>query len=195
MTKDASGTIYQHLNITSGQTANQANLSISDITGTYTTNINNSCDNTNSIKSFVGIVPSVNLSCVVRTDSTYGAPNGFIYCNTLGYNPNMIVSSGVYNVNITAVNNTLIQTNPSTVLQIGAYIACKIGSMFSLGTYITGTISGGAYSISAPVINISACYFIPITIVFYYISLSLAAPNALGTTTFCVDSGSTMNLQ
>ena len=110
----------------------------------------------------------------------------------------MISSSTVYNINITVVSSYVIQTNPSTVITPGTYAASFISTtinMFSIGTYIVSSAGGGAYNISAPILNISYWYFKPVDIVFYYTSLSLPAPSALGTTTFYVDSGSTMNLQ
>ena len=45
----------------------------------------------------------------------------------------MISSNAGYNINISAVNNTLIQTNSSTVIAVGTYMASNIGTMFSLG--------------------------------------------------------------
>ena len=82
----------------------------------------------------------------------------------------MISSSGVYDINITAVSPYVIQTNPSLVITPETYVASNVSTlatMFIIGTYIVNSVGGGAYNISASIVNVKYWYFKPITIVFY----------------------------
>ena len=111
--------------------------------------INNVLNNTTT--TITGLIPSVNLNCIVRTDSVAVIPSfGFItaganinrtYFNNFYVGATVVSTSGI---TIQAVN----QIQSSQTLALGTYLTTFIGTRFSLGTYITADLGLGVYTIS-----------------------------------------------
>lgn len=149
----------------------------------------------NTTTTITGLIPSVNLSCIVRTDSATPVGNfGFI---TAGTNINRTYFNNFYNgttsittpgITITAL--TIIQS--TSALALGACIISFIGTRFALGTYIIADLGSGNYTISQNALVASA---VKATTSVSYTPLSrayLAGGAAAGSITF--DFNNTLNL-
>jgi hypothetical protein len=121
--------------------------------------INNSLNNVST--SFVGLVPSVNLSCIVRTDAVgvvagYGKLSGPIITGMSA--SGQIPFNNPYNSNYylygTTTSTPAIQVQSLSTIQcndtltIGSFMTTFIGTRFVLGTYITADLGLGVYSIT-----------------------------------------------
>jgi hypothetical protein len=139
--------------------------------GSYTSNIDQfdtqlNIQNTglkNTTASFFGLVPSQNLSCIVRTDSVadvvgYGKISGVVLTTTSI--SGQIIFNHPYNSNYFSYGTTAfvaaIQIQSLTIVQsnntlnIGSFFTTFIGTRYQLGTYVTAVVSEvlGTYSIN-----------------------------------------------
>lgn len=139
--------------------------------GSYTTsidqndkffNITNNVLN-NTITTMTGLIPSVNLSCVVRTDAVgtvggYASISGPNITGSGGYSPysnNFFVvgtTAQTPGITVTALN----QIQSDATLSIGTYMTTFIGTRYSLGTYVTADLGLGVYSITPNALVASA---------------------------------------
>ena len=149
----------------------------------------------NTTTTITGLIPSVNLSCIVRTDSATPVDNfGFI---TAGTNINQTYFNNFYNgttstttPGITIIALTTIQS--TSALSLGACIISFIGTRFALGTYIIADLGSGNYTISQNALVASA---VKATTSVSFTPLSrayLAGGAAAGSITF--DFNNTLNL-
>ena len=199
--KDTVGSVYQPLIIAAQQTKIQTNLSISDPTATYTTNINNVLQSTNinnsnvnlGIGSFYGLIPSVNLSVIARTDGGGALPNGIIYNSALGYNSNLTLTTSTvtYLSSFTNILRINVPTGLNPLLNVGAYITTGIGTIFLAGTYIVSSAGAGQYVLNQSMIN----SFSPMNITFATSKLSIPFYTSQPSSYFYLDYGSNINLQ
>ena len=199
--KDTVGSVYQPLIIAAQQTKIQTNLSISDPTATYTTNINNVLQSTNinnsnvnlGIGSFYGLIPSVNLSVIARTDGGGALPNGIIYNSALGYNSNLTLTTSTvtYLSSFTNILRINVPTGLNPLINVGAYITTGIGTIFLAGTYIVSSAGAGQYVLNQSMIN----SFSPMNITFATSKLSIPFYTSQPSSYFYLDYGSNINLQ
>ena len=199
--KDTVGSVYQPLIIAAQQTKIQTNLSISDPTATYTTNINNVLQSTNinnsnvnlGIGSFYGLIPSVNLSVIARTDGGGDLPNGIIYNSALGYNSNLTLTTSTvtYLSSFTNILRINVPTCLNPLINVGAYITTGIGTIFLAGTYIVSSAGAGQYVLNQSMIN----SFSPMNITFATSKLSIPFYTSQPSSYFYLDYGSNINLQ
>ena len=111
--------------------------------------INNVLNNTTT--TITGLIPSVNLNCIVRTDSVAVIPSfGFItaganidrrYFNNFSVGATIVSTSGI---TIQAVN----QIQSSNTLALGTYLTTFIGTRYALGTHVIADLGLGVYTIS-----------------------------------------------
>ena len=149
----------------------------------------------NTTTTITGLIPSVNLSCIVRTDSA--TPVGDFGFITAGANINQTYFNNFYNgttsitnPGITIIALTTIQS--TSALSLGACIISFIGTRFALGTYITANLGSGNYTISQNALVATA---VKATTSVSYTPLSrpyLAGGAAVGSITF--DFNNTLNL-
>ena len=141
--------------ITADKTFQNANIILSN-GGTNTATINqlvgttniavNSVDNTTG--SITGIIPNLNISCIVRSDAATAIQAGGAITGTnivIPYTNFFLLSSTitVSNISVTALNTIV----SSQTLSVGSTMSSFIGTRFVLGTYVTSVVGGGSYTI------------------------------------------------
>lgn len=119
-------------------------------------NISNTNYN-NTITTITGLIPSVNLSCIIRTDAV-SAPliNGRVSGVNINTNStNNLYINSVTTSSITAQSN--FPTYPLTQIyitagsaNIGTCFTNSIGTSFALGTYITASLGAGYFQLNQP---------------------------------------------
>jgi len=112
-----------------------------------TTNIAvNSVDNTSAF--ITGIIPNLNISCIVRQDAATSIQAGGAITGAnivIPYTNFFLLSSTitVSNITVTALNTI----SSSQTLVVGSTMSSFIGTRFVLGTYVTSVVGGGQYTI------------------------------------------------
>lgn len=124
----------------------------------YQFNLKNNVLN-NTTTTITGLIPSVNLNCIVRTDSVAVIPSfGFItagtnidrrYFNNFSVGATISSTSGI---TIQAIN----QIQSSATLALGTYLTTYIGTRYVLGTYVTADLGLGVYTITPNALVASA---------------------------------------
>lgn len=112
-----------------------------------TTNIGvNSVDNTTA--SITGMIPNLNISCIVRSDAATAIQAGGAITGTnivVPYTNFFLLSSTITVSNIAVIAlNTISSVQ---ILSVGSTMSSLIGTRFVLGTYVTGIVGGGQYTI------------------------------------------------
>jgi hypothetical protein len=141
--------------ITANKTFQNSNIILSN-GGTNTATINqlvgttnigvNSVDNTTA--SITGIIPNLNISCIVRQDAATAIQAGGAITGTnivVPYSNFFLLSSTITVSNITVISITTISS--AQILSVGSTMSSFIGVRFALGTYVTGIVGGGQYTI------------------------------------------------
>ena len=114
-------------------------------------NIGNTMYN-NTITTITGLIPSGNVSCIVRTDAiTAPLLNGRV----TGDNINSLATNNLYINSVYISSVTLISGSPLTQIgistvgpPIGTTFISGIGSSFAVGTYITAYLGSGIYQLN-----------------------------------------------
>jgi len=118
----------------------------------------------NTTATITGLIPSVNTSCIVRTDSVapvtaYGAISGPNITGNGGNNPffNNFYLLGMTQTTPAIAVTSLSQIQCNDSLNIGSFMTTFIGTRFSLGTYVSsGDLGGGVYNITPNALVASA---------------------------------------
>jgi hypothetical protein len=117
----------------------------------------------NTTATITGLIPSVNTSCIVRTDSVlpvtaFGAISGPNITGNGGNNPffNNFYLLGMTQLTPGITVLALNQIQSDITLNIGTFFTTFIGTRFSLGTYVTADLGLGVYSITPNALVASA---------------------------------------
>jgi len=118
----------------------------------------------NTTATITGLIPSVNTSCIVRTDSVaavtpFGAISGTNITGNGGNNPffNNFYLLGMTQTTPAIAVTSLSQIQCNDSLSIGSFFTTFIGTRFSLGTYVTSAdLGGGVYNITPNALVASA---------------------------------------
>lgn len=118
----------------------------------------------NTTATITGLIPSVNTSCIVRTDSVaavtpFGAISGTNITGNGGNNPffNNFYLLGMTQTTPAIAVTSLSQIQCNDSLSIGSFMTTFIGVRFSLGTYVTSAdLGGGVYNITPNALVASA---------------------------------------
>lgn len=193
--------------ITSTQLANKAYVDsvIPNVANYITTangqfNIQNNVLN-NTTSTMTGIIPSLNTSCIVRTDAvTVVAGNANVSSSTItgtgGWNAfsnNFFVTgTNTYSTAVTVLSLSTVQMSGGA--PIGSTFTSSIGTVFALGTYISsGDLGGGVYSIT-PNALVASAGKTTTTLSLINLNRAFTAGGAL-TSTITLDYNTTINLQ
>lgn len=141
--------------ITADKTFSNADIFLSD-GGTNTSTINQIVGNTNitlntvdnTTGTITGIIPNLNINCIVRQDAASAIQAGGAITGTnivVPYTNFFLLSSTITVSNITVISMTTISS--AQILSVGSTMSSFIGVRFALGTYVTGIVGGGQYTI------------------------------------------------
>ena len=184
-------------NITANKTFYGAQLLVDDGSGDNTsisqlnqiTNFKNN-NLVNTTITITGIIPATSLNRIVPTDGSNPTTANILNATITGINiPNQtntyFVSAHTFNSveQITTLGLPSGQIGSLGVLTIGMFITSGLGTNFSNGTYVTGLISPGTYSINQPALNTSL-FKVNVNFSLITTNISLSSSVASGTIIF-----------
>jgi hypothetical protein len=163
------------------------NTSISQVNQITVFDNNNLVNTTTTI---TGIIPSVALNRIVPTDGSNPTTANIIRTTITGANipiqaNRYFVSGHQFNTvqQITTLGQPSGRIGSLNPLTTGTFITSGLGTQFSNGTYVTGFVSAGVYTINQPAID-GSLFKVNVNFSLITTNISLAASTTAGTISF-----------